>query len=395
MIKGKDYNCIFFTSYLSFAILGSNIAIGFIAMSHIILFIWAVYFLQKKLRKFSDLKNESSTTYKNLVILLLTFIIIILISLITNFESAINLLNSIQKVKYYLVILLLIYLVDNNFLEINLLRISNFILIISSIASVYGLYNYLLYGGRLGSFAGVMNFPHNLAIIIVFNCSVLLAKQNSKSILFKSLYLTGITVNSLAIYLSYTRGAWLALGGGIILLLFISKIKLIHKTIIICILPFIMYYGTDFSLHFFGNHREESNHVRFELIKFGFKTIKENPFTGIGYKQFGNFFKTNHKKYDITYINESESDHAHNTYIEICATTGIIGVSILLTIIIYWINIIYSNKTFKLIFLPATLCILISGLTHHNFGIAENLTFITVMIVISLVLIKNENDLVT
>ena len=395
MIKGKDYNCIFFTSYLSFAILGSNIAIGFIAMSHIILFIWAVYFLQKKLRKFSDLKNESSTTYKNLVILLLTFIIIILISLITNFESAVNLLNSIQKVKYYLVILLLIYLVDNNFLEINLLRISNFILIISSIASVYGLFNYLQYGGRLGSFAGVMNFPHNLAIIVVFSCSVFLAKQNSKSILFKSLYLTGITVNSLAIYLSYTRGAWLALGGGMILLLFISKIKLIHKTIIICILPFIMYYGTDFSLHFFGNHREESNHVRFELIKFGFKTIKENPFTGIGYKQFGNFFKTNHKKYDITYINESESDHAHNTYIEICATTGIIGVSILLTIIIYWINIIYSNKTFKLIFLPATLCILISGLTHHNFGIAENLTFITVMIVISLVLIKNENDLVT
>jgi len=395
MIKGKDYNCIFFTSYLSFAILGSNIAIGFIAMSHIILFIWAVYFLQKKLRKFSDLKNESSTTYKNLVILLLTFIIIILISLITNFESAVNLLNSIQKVKYYLVILLLIYLVDNNFLEINLLRISNFILIISSIASVYGLFNYLQYGGRLGSFAGVMNFPHNLAIIVVFSCSVFLAKQNSKSILFKSLYLTGITVNSLAIYLSYTRGAWLALGGGMILLLFISKIKLIHKTIIICILPFIMYYGTDFSLHFFGNHREESNHVRFELIKFGLKTIKENPFTGIGYKQFGNFFKTNHKKYDITYINESESDHAHNTYIEICATTGIIGVSILLTIIIYWINIIYSNKTFKLIFLPATLCILISGLTHHNFGIAENLTFITVMIVISLVLIKNENDLVT
>jgi len=395
MIKGKDYNCIFFTSYLSFAILGSNIAIGFIAMSHIILFIWAVYFLQKKLRKCSDLKNESSTTYKNLVILLLTFIIIILISLITNFESAVNLLNSIQKVKYYLVILLLIYLVDNNFLEINLLRISNFILIISSIASVYGLFNYLQYGGRLGSFAGVMNFPHNLAIIVVFSCSVLLAKQNSKSILFKSLYLTGITVNSLAIYLSYTRGAWLALGGGMILLLFISKIKLIHKTIIICILPFIMYYGTDFSLHFFGNHREESNHVRFELIKFGLKTIKENPFTGIGYKQFGNFFKTNHKKYDITYINESESDHAHNTYIEICATTGIIGVSILLTIIIYWINIIYSNKTFKLIFLPATLCILISGLTHHNFGIAENLTFITVMIVISLVLIKNENDLVT
>jgi len=240
-----------------------------------------------------------------------------------------------------------------------------------------------------------MNFPHNLAIIVVFSCSVLLAKQNSKSILFKSLYLTGITVNSLAIYLSYTRGAWLALGGGMILLLFISKIKLIHKTIIICILPFIIHYGTDFSLHVFGNHREGSNHARVELIKFGFKTIKENPLTGIGYKQFGNFFKTNHKKYDITYINESESDHAHNTYIEICATTGIIGVSILLTIIIYWINIIYSNKTFKLIFLPATLCILISGLTHHNFGIAENLTFITVMIVISLVLIKNENDLVT
>ena len=62
MIKGKDYNCIFFTSYLVFAILGSNIAIGFIAISHITLFIWAVYFLQKKLRNCSDLKNESSTT---------------------------------------------------------------------------------------------------------------------------------------------------------------------------------------------------------------------------------------------------------------------------------------------------------------------------------------------
>lgn len=394
MIKGKDYNLIFLNSYLISATLGSNIATGFIAISHIILFIWSIYFLQKRFRKSNSSKNESRQTYRNLVFLILTFIIIILVSLVTNIESAVNLINSIQKVKYYLVILLLIYLVDNNFLEINLLRISNFILIVSSIASIYGLFNYLQYGGRVGSFAGVMNFSHNLAIIIVFNCSVLLARQNSKSILFKSMYLLGIIVNTFAIYLSYTRGAWLAFGCGLILLLLISKIKLIHKTSIICILPFILHYGTDFSSQVFGNHRESSDHIRFELIKFGLNTIKENPVTGIGYKQFGNFFKANHKKYDISLINESFTDHAHNTYIEICTTTGVIGVSIFLMIVIYWINVIYLNKKYKPIFLPAILCILISGLTHHNFGIAENLSFITVMIVISLILIKNENDLV-
>ena len=99
--------------------------------------------------------------------------------------------------------------------------------------------------------------------------------------------------------------------------------------------------------------------MRLQLATFGIKVMQEKPITGIGYKQFNNYFQENHSRFGLDSINKSLTDHAHNTFIEIGATAGIPALVLVFLFFFYWIRMNFRYKENRIIFIPVIISILL------------------------------------
>jgi len=381
MNKIQEKFNLFFIIYLTTALIGSNIAIGAIAASHLTCLFAFVYYIYN--RGHVESKSVKGNNILNISLLIIVFIALSFTSILYNIEEYEKIVNTILKFKYFLVILIFLYLINSRDFKINLISLSNMVLILSSFCGIYGYFQYYNTGGRIGSFAGVMNYSHNLALMITFNTSVFCYYFKSFSIFLRVFYIICFLFNIYILYLTFTRGSWLAIIFGLSSILIFSDLKLRIKTLIFLLLFCFLHYGINISSHILGK-RTSSNNVRYELLTFGVKTTLDNPLFGVGYKRFGEHYKQNHKYYGSPSIHPSYTDHAHNTYIETSATTGVPAFLIFILLIFYWIKSNFRDKSYVLLFVPAIICIVVSGLTHHNFGIAENLTLITVFLLVNL-----------
>lgn len=328
-------------------------------------------------------KLIKDSNISNVFILITVFIALSIISIFYNIQAYDNIVNTILKLKYFLVIFVILFLITLRNFKINIINLSNLILTLSSFCSIFGYFEYVETGRRIGSFAGVMNYSHNLALMITFNTSIFFYYFKSLTIFLRIVYFICFLFNIYILYLTLTRGSWLAIICGLVAILIFSDLKLRIKTLTFLLLFCFLHYGINISTHILEK-RVSSNNVRYDLLIFGLKTTLDNPLFGVGYKRFGEYYKKNHKYYGSPSINSSFTNHAHNTYIETSATIGVPAFLIFILLIFYWIKSNFKDKSYVLLFVPTIVCIVVSGLTHHNFGIAENLTLITVFLLVNL-----------
>lgn len=384
MNKRKEYFNKLFYIYLITALIGANIAIGFIALSHVLgVILITFYFLKLKSNNYTE-----GIKYKKLLYLSILFIALIVISIVSNLKELDAIFNSINKIKYFIIMCLLIYLLGQHKLILKIEIIFKSLIFVSLLIGSYGLYQYITVGGRVGSFSGVMNGPHNLSIITLLLISIWSILFNSIRFRFNSLILITILLNILILLNSSTRGAIIAFIGGLIGILIFSKIEMKWKALIFTLMAFLLSITSNLIYHNFIQHRKVSDDIRWQLAQFGFEVIKEYPITGIGYKQFNRYFQGNHMRYGIDSIDPQFTDHAHNTYIEIAATVGIPSLLIFFLFFLSWLKINYRSWEYRIIFIPALISVSLSGLTHHNLGIAQNMTFITLLLAVNLTTIR-------
>ena len=72
-----------------------------------------------------------------------------------------------------------------------------------------------------------------------------------------------------------------------------------------------------------------------------FKIFKDHPFIGTGVKGFR--YLCRNKVY-ILEKNDGCSTHPHNTYVQILVSSGLIGVSLLIFVLYYFVKEIFNNR---------------------------------------------------
>lgn len=384
MNKRKEYFNKLFYIYLITALIGANIAIGFIALSHLLGVVLITFYFLK-------LKSNNPTRgikYNKLLHFSILIIALIVISIVSNLKELDAIFHGIKKIKYFIIICLLIYLLGQQKLILKIEIILKSLIFVSLLIVSYGLYQYITEGGRVGSFSGVMNGPHNLSIITLLLISIWSILFNTIRFRFNLLILITIILNIFILLNSSTRGAIIAFIGGLFGILLFSKIKIKWKALIFTLMAFSLSMNSNLTYDNFIQNRKGSNDIRWQLTQFGIAVIKEYPITGIGYKQFNSYFQGNHTRYGIDSIDPRFTDHAHNTYIEIGATVGIPSLLIFFLFFLSWLKINYRSWEYRIIFIPALISVSLSGLTHHNLGIAQNMTFITLLLAVNLTTLR-------
>lgn len=171
-----------------------------------------------------------------------------------------------------------------------------------------------------------------------------------------------IVISLVAVFFSYSRGAWVALVVGFLIMLFI-KWKQLKRISIIVILLVVMagswlfadyhymrfapdhdrtIFHTEFSDHIAATvmMKDVSNAERFYRWVAGFRIFVERPFTGVG----PNNFYTSYRPYTLnsfeTWVsNNPEHSTIHNYFLLTLAEQGIIG---LLLILMLWLGMLFK-----------------------------------------------------
>jgi O-antigen ligase len=178
---------------------------------------------------------------------------------------------------------------------------------------------------------------------------------------YSKLINTGLIIGLIALMLSFSRGAWLALIMGIVTVLIIKKKWMIHfwGTAIISVVIFfswLMYHNhylrfapdhdhtifhTEFAAHLQATMemKDVSNAERFYRWVAGINMIVTKPIVGFGPNNFYNNYKNYAQNIFKTWVSDNK-DHStvHNYFLLIALEQGLIGLMIFLALLVcvFW-----------------------------------------------------------
>lgn len=296
------------------------------------------------------------------------FILFYLITIVISFFTTLNLSSSLKTLKgEFLTNTLLFYLIVANISEEKVVKKLIAILLIgSAIMAIYGIVDFFLKGGalvgtdyttpydRLGSLhQGYEAYGQYLIMVLPFNfLGIIYSTEKPKKILLSVL----LILNIFALYLTHTRGAWLAFWFEMIIISYFIFTKR-QKTVLIGLLilvPIIALYILPENMIWHGKKglstKEEdiwqnTGTIRLVMWKESIKSLIENPFVGAGYGK-ANFKR---KFADKPFAG---LEQAHNTFINTAIQLGIQGLIALLLIILMILNMTWkgwmtTKKTFR------------------------------------------------
>jgi O-antigen ligase len=363
-------------SCLFSSICGCFISIAFVGLSHVLILITFLYiYIKDNEINYSSMRDIS-------IITLILFVIIIIISLVINYQTVTNFFNSALKVKYFIFPIMIIFVLK----RIKLKYLFYITTILAIISSIYGTLELLTtdIGRNRGLIGSTMSFSHNLSLFTVLFFGIGIYKLKTMEKFHLILFVLIILFFTYTIYATKTRGAWLSLAVGIYLVLYM---QLNNKKLIISLtFCFIITLGIIWQmegLNSFTTFRPRSDEVRLKLAQSAIEITGKKPLFGVGFRQFESALNTYGDEEALNIIKDGYRGHAHNLYLEYSATTGFLGLIAFLSWILSWGKKLWNDKNIRMISIPTFSCILTSGITHYNFGDGENITLIMLLFVIS------------
>ena len=244
------------------------------------------------------------------------------------------------------------------------------------------------YSVRITSF---FNLPTTYAYALSMFCLFVLAFSLSCKRWYTALLglaVFGFSLFNLAI--TYTRGAWIAFTVGALSIVFMRSRRLIIPWIVAIMLLGVVLVSVDdgfneritslFDLNYYSNLQ------RLELWRANFEIFKDHPIFGAGFGRTDQIVQLYH---DRLGHKEAILSHAHNSYLQYLAGTGIVGLLFFLAVLLYHparslrdYTSVSSQRERSIIlgFLAIQICFLTSCLFDCNFGDSEvRYSFLTLM----------------
>ena len=224
-------------------------------------------------------------------------------------------------------------------------------LIVAAVASVVGIFT-LYYGYNplkmkassdphraTGLYSMAITFGYGIQFMALINLGLLLfRKKVEKYVSTKTLLVTMVCI-FLGLYYSGSRGAMLGflLGSPFLFLRFHPRKFLGVMTVGVLltgIAAAIVFSGGSKTTRFLLPAKHGSNMIRLSQFEAAIEAIKERPFLGHGYRNFGNQSERIKKEHNIAY--PDFISHAHNNYLEIWADSGLFGLLAFLGFLWSW-----------------------------------------------------------
>lgn len=356
--------------------LGLVTSISILALSHILILIPGIYFLTK-----INFKKISLSSWA-----LITMIIVIVASVLFNQDISATGYKAIFKAKYFLFGFLMIapfnYFFKHSYDAKKVSYLVYAFCIATSIASIMGMiamkteFNYLTWRDvspwrNSGLFGMGMNYAHNVTYFLIIIAGLIFYRRKTLNFVNTNFLYVVFCINFIGLYLSYTRGALLALLIGIPFY-FYKRHKNRFWAVFLCLIftGGLIYFVAGSKLI-----RPTSDSERLSLWIAATKAYEERPILGYGYLNFEHHSLEIKKRYNLP---ESHySGHAHNNFFEMLASTGTLGILAFCFWLFSWFYEMYKrNDIVANITLPFIVVFFVSGLTQATITLGINLFFI-------------------
>ena len=258
-----------------------------------------------------------------------------------------------------------------------------------------------------GIYGMVMTYAYAMGIALLpfislgLNPSLLKRLYPEKNALFIStgVWIT-IVIGMTGLYFSYTRGAVLGLIIGIAILLIIQrkwKWFVGIAALGLIVLSLSMASGSRFvSLKQPNQLLTTSHSERYSQWKTALGIFKENPVTGVGYRQFFSNSVDYKKRHSFPKdqtrivagkpVSTWQKSHAHNNLQEHLASTGIVGGLSFIAFCFFWTTETWKAPLSRVLIFPAIISFLLSGMFENTFFDSEVITMILICYVSSVLL---------
>jgi O-antigen ligase len=347
---------------------------------------------------------------------LLGFLIVVVVGLYINAPQA-NFVTELGSLRW----MLLLYLLSYSFaLFPGLNKLFYIIIGLSAIVAAYAIFQHftgidLRYewglraqsavtpapftGSNVYQSVGLMShhltYGYLFSMIFCFPLAALMLNRRRSSLLRIFLLLT-VTVIGLSLLWTYGRGVWIATLCAILFMAAYVSRKALFGILVIGAIAFGILYSSNTGFRerldsIWATHYT-SNTDRQDLWRANWEMLADHPWIGIGWNQNEGRVQEYYTRLGIT---NSFSGHAHNNYMQILATTGVLGflfynlfiIGFLLMTHRLWSDVPkshYWHKVFVLGALGSQISLQAGGLTQWNFGDAEvNHFFIFVLATIA------------
>ena len=351
---------------VAYAFLAAGIltSVSLIGIHQALLFIPALFFTFKAYQK-KELHISKSNAF------LFLFLIWAFISLCFNFDILDNSLKSFGKLKFIFLALSGIPVLYYWLIEVKprvLKILTNLFLLSIIVAGLVAIVQVIIAGGgRSEGLIGIMRYGYASAMISVVLLGVILQRDKLNFEFNLKLASVALVFGVVGMFLTQTRGALAGFMSAIPFVLYFYKPKIgiafgIVSAALISIIAYAYLFGSgNYGSRYLKSRNELGDVVRREQWQSAIIATKESPFLGVGYNNFYSqverIKKENHLKTTF-YINE----HSHNTFLEIAAGTGLIGVGLFVLWLFLWaLECFNLNSALRGVFIPFGVCVIASG----------------------------------
>lgn len=361
--------------------LGLFTSMTFLALTHIFILVPCLYFIPR-----TNFKAWNKSAW-----FLLGLIVAIVISIVVNQDIMVLGYKSLTKSKYYIIGLLSIVPYTYWFVKTSeseeakikkiqyLLWAFFFATTIASISGMMGVFVGLNplkmkvgFVDRNGGLAGMlMNYAHNLSYFQIIITGMIVCREEIKKYINLNLLYAIFAINLIGLYTTYTRGAWLAFLIGIPFFFFKN-----HKKSFLLTFFLLLVLGVGaYKIAGKAVIRPASDIERTSMWKTAIVGFKERPVFGLGYLNFEQLSTSLKRKYDIEV--PKFGGHAHNNFLEMLASTGLVGFLCFSGWLLFWfLEVLKRDDVIAKIAVPYIVVFIVSGLTQATFVLGANLFFI-------------------
>jgi len=330
----------------------------------IIIFILGNWLLGHLVSDYKYMRIKSEKNYMSLMLFIFLFNIFLLYSTISTKPQIIGFLGDTQRrngfIGYFCLCIILVYstkVINNS----NVISVYKAGIFTAFIMSFYGLIqitgnDFVRWNNPYNAMISTLGNPNfasaMLAIFTTLSLSSLLLKN--LPVIYKCIAILTSLMSSIAIIRSESRQGLIALFFSIIFYVAIfSYIKNKKLGSIVIFLSFFIFIFAVLGMLQKGPLQtllyKNSVSVRGYYWRAGLEMFKHSPFKGVGVDRYGSFFKEFREVgYPLKYGYDITSSNAHNTFIQLFATSGIfvgsLYILIVLSIFIIGIRFIKDNN---------------------------------------------------
>jgi len=291
------------------------------------------------------------------VVFLIPLILFFVFGMVTSFfsiEKTKYFYLSLKEYKWILVFLLYFYYIYNNF-KLEWMQAKKYVFAVVGVVTLYAIWQVFsgielttgkaLLGAKIpyrsnGPFGIPITFSYLYGGVFFLFLPVVYNTFKSLSKPLKVFYVTSLVLAIISIFASQTRAAWVGLFFTFIplSLIYLKKTRLIALAVILT-LPVIYFTSSQKIQHRISSIVDYKatgyNKGRIDLWSAHFELFKSKPILGNGMRNYYDFVKSYYLKHDIK---KTIVSHAHNTYLHILSSQGLLG---FIPFLIFFLYLLY------------------------------------------------------